>query len=1066
MAETKSKKKIIIIAAAITIVIAGIILAVCLILNGRDKNSSDIDMKLYDNAGAQIGGFLSDEEYTGLTLDEKRECAIERLQSIEGIDPDSVAAGEDEYVFFQYTDGAHGMITLEEPDEYSIGSGDVISVRTANGKSDIEICEINTPDFGNMQADEIYENGKPKVLMLDAFSENGPNEIFTKFANAWSNSNIDCTYDSDVTLDELATKMADYDMTVVLIHGGYSKEHADSIPTASDPHLIFTHEESSLDVTMKYWNHIISGSVILNTGSDGKTTYVVTGDFFEMHYGKSGVLKDKIIFFGSCKSHYMGDQLMKAMGAKAVIGPTETVSNIYFYSIINDFMYSLMKGGNVGESLDYSESLNGAHHAEYSEKLYKKIFGIAYSADNQYKDINTSMPESDYNDWVKFLDNYRAVNPEFRLCGDDDAVLVTLKKEAETYLEEHISSENDTEEETDAPKENEDKDSLLLSAVNENKTLYENAYAVWFQDLNLDGTSEFIIDFGSYTEGYYLNGEKLTKITQHGDLHENIPSMDYLRLYYNAETETYGYHQEAGVTMWCTVNDVTYSDGTLMCKNIASRNVDDGSGEIQSEWYNKEGEVISETEYAKIYNSYIENLTEYSYVIDKIYTKDFKKLSEDEKQLRLKKSCDAFEMGEIIGKFDEYLAGSSSEGSQTTTNSSKDKNTSSTTASNVKYYTMNDFSEGYAWVYFKDGNKCYYGCIDKTGKMIFKKDATNILEVTAFKNGCSHIKYKNAYAVIDKQGNELSRLTTNSNKTICAYGEGYTLIQEYSAGFDFSGYKYTIFDKNGTAVANWERQKEYYGRIKYMGEGVFSFYGEDQGYYCCKSNKWVDYEGNMQQTFNDEYVIIETGRSRVSLMDSLGNVKEITTSGDMAGDYSWYSTVGSGICVLYKYFNGDSLIAYDIKNNSFATMSNYYAQRTDWDQFLDDNCFNSFIGQRMLVPLTGDDGAEYVVLFDKNWNAVSDPVRADSYFYSDGRFIAYQSHYNASSLSIAVDDITVYDENCKRLFNMSDIGFSGYQIYGYSDGVARIIKSGTTKYIDKNGKQLFSEIDMSKAILK
>lgn len=223
----------------------------------------------------------------------------------------------------------------------------------------------------------------------------------------------------------------------------------------------------------------------------------------------------------------------------------------------------------------------------------------------------------------------------------------------------------------------------IINEVLENEQLYEDAFEMWFQDLDLDGVCEFIVDFGSCTEGYYLGNEKLVKITQQGDIHENIPSMDYLRLYYDSETESYGFHQEAGVTMWYTVNDVTYKDGTLTCQNIASRNVDDGSGEIQSSWY-AGGKDISEAEYADVYNAYIQKLTEYSYTTDRIRWRDFNGLSEEEKYERLKKSYDAFAVGKKIGAFDEYLG--ESVGETTLPNSSvSDAKAHGTFANNLKW---------------------------------------------------------------------------------------------------------------------------------------------------------------------------------------------------------------------------------------------------------------------------------------------------------------------------------------------------------------------------------------------
>lgn len=675
MSDVKSKKKIIIIASIAATVVVGVIIALCLILGGKDK-SADVDMELYNEAGAQIGEFLSGEEYTSLELDEKRDYAVEQLKSTEGIDPGSVVVGEQEYVFFQYTDGANGMITLEEQNEFMIGSGDTISTPIKNGVIPVEICEINTPDFGNMQTDEIYEKGKPKVLMLDAFSEEGPDVPFTKLANAWSNSHIDCTHDSDVTLDELATKMADYDMTVVFMHGGYSTNYADEQPKVSDPHLIFTKDKVNIQEHQKYKDDISDGTVLLNPGSDGKTTYVVTGDFFEKHYGQTGVLKDKIVFFGSCRSHYMGDQMMKAMGAKAVIGPTESVSNIYFYSILNDFMYCLMSGENVGESLELSESINGAHHEEYNKKFYRQAFGIEYSANNKFEDIkNPAMSQQEYDEWVKFLEECRNLNPEFRLCGDADATLVTLKSEAKTYLDEHIGSETEPEEETTQPEE-EDKTALLLDAVIDNEELwkptsdmmYYEGQTMWFQDLDFDGINELIV--GGYGGGtnsleyynvYSLYDDTVSANQFQLDCYVQQPLLKLCK-YDNSEDYFYindkAVNSGTGIGMYYELNK--YSE-LYLSTVVGNYEPDTETADNSAYWLNSDHEEITEAEYTEIYNSFIENLAEYSYTTDKISLSDYDVMTRDEKTERLRKSYDAFAVGEEIGAFAEYIPDSSSE---------------------------------------------------------------------------------------------------------------------------------------------------------------------------------------------------------------------------------------------------------------------------------------------------------------------------------------------------------------------------------------------------------------------
>lgn len=72
-----------------------------------------------------------------------------------------------------------------------------------------------------------------------------------------------------------------------------------------------------------------------------------------------------------------------------------------------------------------------------------------------------------------------------------------------------------------------------------------------------------------------------------------------------------------------------------------------------------------------------------------------------------------------------------------------------------------------------------------------------------------------------------------------------------------------------------------------------------------------------------------------------------------------YSVLHNNICVLHQTDSDDYLVAYDIKNNSVTKMTDYYAKRTNWDSYTKDTCFNGFINDRILIPLTGDDGKNY-----------------------------------------------------------------------------------------------------------
>lgn len=68
-----------------------------------------------------------------------------------------------------------------------------------------------------------------------------------------------------------------------------------------------------------------------------------------------------------------------------------------------------------------------------------------------------------------------------------------------------------------------------------------------------------------------------------------------------------------------------------------------------------------------------------------------------------------------------------------------------------KYYEYHDYSENLAWINFSDDNNHYWGCIDKSGKLLFSFKNTNIIEISDFSNGYAYITYPDFLKIIDKR---------------------------------------------------------------------------------------------------------------------------------------------------------------------------------------------------------------------------------------------------------------------------------------------------------------------------
>lgn len=439
-------KKLICILGVIPVVF--VILLGCIWLQKSKRTHETIDddnVGLHLDTGEKISTFLSDESYQSLATDEKKTAIIDYLSSLNEVESDSITLGTDGYVFYSYIDNTSAVISIESRSSYELGGSDkeITFNPSPNYIEDVTICQLHTSDFGEMKSEEIFISGVPSVLVLDSFGE-APDELMTEISDSWFDLHINCTYDSNVTLEELSSEISKYDMSIFFMHGGYSEDYMNQHSNVTDPHLIFTNDTTNAQESVAFFEDLLKGIVLTNPSDDGSVYYVVTSDFFQKYYRDPQILKESIIFLGSCKSYYYGDGLVSSFGAKCVIAPTETVSNLYFYAMINDFVYKMAQGENVDNAISYAKNQNGLHEAEFMEELYLKIFGRKYSKETAAEDYKASgIRDVDYAKISSFMLEQHGKNPEFRIYGDVQATLVKLTQEAYDIIVE-IKKQNET----------------------------------------------------------------------------------------------------------------------------------------------------------------------------------------------------------------------------------------------------------------------------------------------------------------------------------------------------------------------------------------------------------------------------------------------------------------------------------------------------------------------------------------------------------------------------------------------------------------------------------------------
>lgn len=389
---------------------------------------------------------------------------------------------------------------------------------------------------------------------------------------------------------------------------------------------------------------------------------------------------------------------------------------------------------------------------------------------------------------------------------------------------------------------------------------------------------------------------------------------------------------------------------------------------------------------------------------------------------------------------------------------------------NIMYHLFGDYKEHLAWVNFSINDTAYWGVIDQTGKMVFRLHSDGIEKVVPYSNGFAYVLYTNQLDIIDTEGITVNSYPIDEKRSVLAYGDGYVFTMEDCTGFDSTDYTCTVYDPAGSILNTFVRSKQVSAR--YFGKGVF---GTPDSIYFSKSNKLIenisyDY-GDWDSHFNfyddiasakiDYYSPSDSGyRGILVLLDSDGQSSEV----ELYPEIGWiWSIIGvkDGLCMLYEHRYNYPII-YNINAGTLTPIPEEYVGRTE---------SVAFESGKVAVAIKGADGKSYVAVFDEDWNMIINPIKSNSFVWSENILITTEER------SDAVRDSYIYDEAGKQIYSLSETGYG--TISPYSDGVARVSPSHTfietseftelfvdqlPAYLDKDGELIFDAIDMSAVI--
>lgn len=332
------------------------------------------------------------------------------------------------------------------------------------------------------------------------------------------------------------------------------------------------------------------------------------------------------------------------------------------------------------------------------------------------------------------------------------------------------------------------------------------------------------------------------------------------------------------------------------------------------------------------------------------------------------------------GEREEETATESSSSENTVTNTENNTENVAETSFNVRINYR--FNEGVEWIQGDaDDLGSGYACIDKEGNALFFVNESEISNISPFSNGYSFIETENAVYQIDLNGNIINKYDISDNIKAKAYDGGQIWIEEYNSNFDSAGYVYKLYDESGNEITEFSIEgTDPVNEITYCGKGVWSYGNLNNDgnwvrmYYCTQGNKWVEkttssddnvyfYEDTAVLGFDYEDPNVTGYRSKMILMDIMGNLNEIAITGDLGWNWGSDNYINEGYCILEDY--GDHLVSYNVSSGEFKVMDNEYAEKIRMAALPDNLVFEDGC---VALPLRGNDEKDYVALFDTSWN--------------------------------------------------------------------------------------------------
>ena len=371
----------------------------------------------YNEVCSMLSELFESSGYVNSEIEEQVDQLLGLLEDLaaEGaIQANSVAYDEDSAaISFRFADGAICGISLAETEDGTISAGNTQSDMLdsyVTGYTDTGFPQFYTIPVALSELEEYpYEEMDLSVLVLWGCGTEGyygyQKNLLTDIVDGWNECYLSTDLNDSSTVESLRTGLSGYDYISIMHHGvEISGQVYIGLEEKIDFEIIlakFAGKSGFLSKTDReifddLQNHRIT---VTYTGTDVILPHIALApSFFTYYYGDNG-LDGTIVFLGAC-SGYKDDSIVSAIaacGADAVLGCTEDVSGYYEIYLESAFVYSLLCGYTVEESLTFAQSVWGEN-----DQVFIQL----------YEGKTDTSPS------------------EFRIYNGGDATLVTLTQEA------------------------------------------------------------------------------------------------------------------------------------------------------------------------------------------------------------------------------------------------------------------------------------------------------------------------------------------------------------------------------------------------------------------------------------------------------------------------------------------------------------------------------------------------------------------------------------------------------------------------------------------------------------